>query len=104
VEEFVSNTFDIADVTKRGKISIEEWISMAMNNYVYIQSLGLLHEDNSCINENCSKNHLSKNSLLVQFIQVEMAGGKKKGIPISFGHHSWDICYYMMLGMRHAVT
>ena len=105
VEEFVQNTFDKADTTKRGKITTEEWISMAMSNYVYIQSLGLLHEENSCENSHCSTNHMSKNSLLVQYIQAEMSSssGKRKGIPISFGHHSWDICYHMMLGMRHAV-
>ncbi len=29
---------------------------------------------------------------------------QKKGIPISFGHQSWDLSYHMMLGIRLAVA
>jgi Ca2+-binding EF-hand superfamily protein len=75
-EELVKKVFERA---QDDKLSLQQFMEVAKKERVFIQSLGLLKEDQS----------------------PQRIG--KKGIPIGFGHTNWDLMFHIMLGIRISV-
>ena len=87
------------------KINANEYASIALQHQNFIQSLGLISQEKqsslSISTQSESEQNMETN--LQQLLQESTEEKKKKGIPITFGHSSWDLSYHMMLGIRIAV-
>eukprot|EP01114_Cavostelium_apophysatum_P013140 TRINITY_DN3118_c0_g1_i3.p1 TRINITY_DN3118_c0_g1~~TRINITY_DN3118_c0_g1_i3.p1 ORF type:complete len:587 (-),score=161.85 TRINITY_DN3118_c0_g1_i3:41-1630(-) len=92
VKLFVEKTFDEADSDVDGKISARDYISVAESKLLFIQSLGLIDE-------------IPKGQVLARLNGIVGEGyRRRKNIPITFGHQSWDLSYNILFGIRIAVA